>query len=123
MSLFAHIALLAWIPAVLVMFMVLPPRRAVITALVAAWLFLPMAAYALPGLPDYTKMSATCVGVLIGAVLFDPQRFEQFRPNWLDLPMLTLCASPVLSSLSNGLGWHEAMSASLSQATTWGIAY
>ena len=123
MSWFAHIALLMWIPAVLVLFTLLPPRRAVITALLTAWLFLPMGGYSLPGLPDYTKLSATCIGVLIGAAMFDPVRFQQFRANWIDLPMLMLCLSPAFASISNELGWRDALSASLDETVMWGAAY
>ena len=36
-------ALLGWIPVVLAVFCILPPRRAVIAAFLGAWLFLTMA--------------------------------------------------------------------------------
>ncbi len=89
---------------VLVLFAVMPPRRAVIASFVGAWLFLPLVGYALPGLPDYTKMSATCYGVLLGMLLFDGARLFQFRPSWIDLPIVVWCLVPLASSISNGLG-------------------
>ena len=65
MGFLVPVTLFGWIPFVLFLFMVLPPRRAVITAFLLAWLFLPMAGYSIHGLPDYTKMSATAAGVVV----------------------------------------------------------
>ena len=59
MGFLVPLTLFGWIPFVLALFALLPPRRAVVTAFLAAWLFLPMAGYGVKGLPDYTKMSAT----------------------------------------------------------------
>ena len=74
----------------LLLFMLLPPRRAVLTAFLFAWLFLPMAGYRMPGiLPDYTKMSATIMGVMLGALIFDTNRLLSFRLRIWDLPFLT----------------------------------
>ena len=44
-----------WIPAVLALFALFPPRRAVIISFLIAWLFLPMASFKLGGLPDYAR--------------------------------------------------------------------
>jgi hypothetical protein len=117
------IALFGWIPAVLFIFAVLPPRRAVIVAFLFAWLFLPVAAYKLTGLPEYSKMSATCGGVLLGTLLFDPGRFLTLRPHWADLPMAVWCSVPLASSLSNNLGVYDGLSATLSQTVQWGLPY
>lgn len=123
MSGFAEIALFAWIPAVIGMFLVMRPRRAVITAYLFAWLFLPVAAIPISGLPDYTKMSATCVGVLLASLIFDSRRLIGFSPRWLDLPMLAWCLCPMASSLTNGLGIYDGASATLNQAIIWGLPY
>src|SRR6188768_1863790 len=103
-------SLLAWIPCVVILFMTLPPRRAVVVAFLTAWLFLPMAGWKVPSLPDYTKMSATTVGVLIGAALFDAGRLLAFRPKWIDLPIILFCTSPAMSSHVNDLGMYDAAS-------------
>ncbi len=58
-----YVALFGWVPLVLVLFAVLPPRRAVIFSFLIAWLFLPMSHLKLDGIPDYNKMSAACFGV------------------------------------------------------------
>ena len=118
------IALFGWIPVVLGMFGVLPPRRAVIAAFLLAWLFLPMAGFKLAeGVPVYDKMSATSVGVLLGMVVFDLRRLQSFRAGWIDLPMLMWCLSPIASSLSNDLGAYDGVSAAFRQTLTWGLPY
>lgn len=123
MEIIAKLAMYGWIPAVLVIFTMFPPRRAVVVAFILAWLFLPMAQYQFQGLPDYTKMSATCIGVLLATGLFDPDRFRHFRPTWADLPMLVYCLVPFASSMSNGLGPRDGISAVLVQTMTWGVPY
>lgn len=123
MSTLVPLILFAWIPLVVGLFVVLPPRRAVIAAFLVAWLFLPVAGYSLPGLPDYTKMSATCLGVLLGAALFDAGRLTTFRMRWVDLPMGIWCVVPFASSIHNGLGVYDGVSALLNQSVVWGLPY
>jgi hypothetical protein len=122
-SILVPIALFGWIPALLLIFALLPPRRAVIVAFLLAWLFLPVARYPIAGLPDYTKMSATCAGVLLATALFDPGRFLAFRPHWFDVPMAIWCAVPLATSLSNGLGAYDGLSSALTHLVTWGFPY
>ena len=123
MTLLVPIIMLGWIPIVLALFVVLPPRRAVISAFLLAWLFLPVYSYEFGGLPDYTKMSATCVGVFIGVLFFDTQRIIFLKFQWLDIPMLLWCLCPIVSSLSNDLGIYDGLSTSLSSIITWGLPY
>src|SRR3954465_3761745 len=112
-----------WIPTVLVLFAVLPSRRAVIVSFLAAWLFLPMATYQLPFLPDYSKMSATCAGIFIATVIFDVKRVVRFKPSLIDVPIVIFCVVPLISSLLNGLGAWDGVSAVISQVITWGMPY
>src|SRR4051794_10191930 len=93
-----------WIPTVLVLFAVLPSRRAVIVSFLGAWLFLPMVSYPLSGLPDYTKMSATCAGIFLATLIFDVKRVVRFKPSLVDVPMAIFCLCPFFSSMLNGLG-------------------
>ncbi len=123
MILLASLVMLGWIPAVLYLFKLLPARRALIVSFIVAWLFLPLAEYQLPGIPDYTKMSATCYGILLATVIYDVGRFSSFRFGWLDLPMLIWCICPLASSLTNDLGLYDGISASLGQTVTWGLPY
>ena len=115
--------LIAWIPFCLLMFATLPRRRAVVIGIVGAWLFLPPSGIPLSGLPDYTKSAAFSYGIMLGTLMFMPDRVIQFRPHWLDLTMISFCLSPFASSLSNGLGAYDGISVVLSQLTTWGLPY
>jgi hypothetical protein len=123
LNVFAHIVMIGWIPAVLALFALLPPRRAMIISFIGAWLFLPMASYPLPGLPDYTKMSATCVGVFLATLIFDTGRVLRFRPTWVDVPLAIFCGGAFVSSITNGLGVWDGVSSALWLSITWGLPY
>src|SRR6476620_1180336 len=126
MTFLVDVMLYGWIPVVIYLFVVMPPRRAVISAFLIAWLFLPMAGYKVQGLPDYTKMSATCFGLMLAATLFDPDRILRFRPKWIDLPVAIYCVSPFFTSVFNeinGVGVYDGLSVMLGQIVTWGLPY
>lgn len=123
MNLSSDIALLGWIPFILLLFGLLPPRRAVIVAFIGAWLFLPIAGYSIEGLPDFTKLTATSYGAMLGVVLFDAARLIRFRPSWIDLPMFVFCLAPMATSLLNGLGVYDGVSAIAASVITWGLPY
>lgn len=123
MTIFVDIVLLGWIPMILLLFGMLPARRAVIVAFIGAWLFLPMAGYSIAGLPDFGKMTATSYGVLLGVLIFDAARLTRFRPSWIDIPIVVYCAVPMASSLSNGLGAYDGASAIFGSTVSWGIPY
>jgi len=123
MNLLVYLVLFGWIPVVLYLFHQLPVQRALVLSFIGAWLFLPQASFPLIGLPDFTKMSATCYGILLATIIFDAQRFRLFKWSWIDTPMLIWCLCPVLSSLTNGLGLYDGLSAALEQTVTWGFPY
>lgn len=117
------LVMFAWVPIVLYLFSRYPARRAVITSFLAAWLFLPQAQLELPGIPDLTKASVTCYGVLLATLVFDAKRFSSFRFSWLDVPMTIWCLCPFVTSLTNQLGPYDGVSAALEQTMTWGVPY
>ena len=117
------LTMFGWIPAVLGIFVKFKPRAAVIIAFLSAWMFLPIVEYPLPGLPDYTKMSATCIGIFIAAFIFDQERILSFRPSIVDTPMILWCVCPLISSLTNGLGLYDGLATLLRYVFTWGFPY
>ena len=119
----ALIALFGAIPLTLVLFALLPARCAVVTGAIAAWLFLPCTGVDLPGFPDYTKATAATAGILLGTLVFEPARLAAFRLRWFDLPMLLWSLCPFASSLSNGLGPYDGLSAALGQTIAWFLPY
>jgi hypothetical protein len=117
------LALFGWPLVTLALCRFLPPRRAVIAAYVAAWLFLPVYEYSVPGLVDWAKMSATSISLVAGLLILDFGRISAFRPRWLDAPMAAWCLCPLASSLSNGLGAYDGLSMCLNQFVVWGLPY
>ena len=120
---FAYVIILAWPLAVVALFALARPRRAAIGAFVGAWLFLPMVGIPIAGLPDYTKMSATSLGILLGVAIFDPGRFLSFRPRLIDLPMLVWCLCPFVSGMANGFELYANAAAVVAQMIAWGLPY
>jgi len=136
MNALVTISLLGWTPVVLLLFLLLPARRAVIAAFVGAWLFLPVKVpemLIIRGLPELDKMTVTCLAVLLGTVIFDQNRLLTFRPKKYDLPMIIWCIVPLLSSLTNtdpaithpGIPnpFYDGLSETMKQTVTWGLPY
>lgn len=118
-----YLVMFGWIPLIFYFFNRFPARQAVIIGFIVAWLFLPQKEFPLPGLPDYTKISATCYGILIATIVYDINRFNSFKLSWVDLPMLIWCWCPLASSIDNGLGVYDGLSTVLLQTVTWGVPY
>jgi hypothetical protein len=124
MSIQAKLAMIAWLPIVFYLFTIYGPRKAVIVSFIGGLLFLPQrAGFPLPLIPDYEGMVATCYGIVLAIVIHDSQRLREFKPRWIDLPMLIWCICPIFSSLTNGLGFYDGINEAITQAVTWGLPY
>lgn len=137
MNAMVTISLLGWTPVVLLLFLAMRPLRAVITAFIVAWLFLPVKVpdlLIIQGLPELDKMTVTCLAVLLGTILFDQRRLFSFRPKRYDIPMAMWCIVPLFSSLTNTdtTVWghpgipnplYDGLSEVLKQSVTWGLPY
>ncbi|MBF0119513.1 MAG: O-antigen ligase domain-containing protein [Desulfobacterales bacterium] len=123
MSAFADIVMFAWIPIVLFIFTKFKPDEAAIIAFLGAWMFLPMAKYPIPGMPDYTKMSATCYGIFLSSMVFDSQRLANLKIKASDSAIIIFCMAPLFSSLANGLGLYDGIASLLQQTAKWGFPY
>ena len=119
----AYIALFGWVPAVLVLFALLPARRAAAVAVIGAWLLLPPYVIQISNFPDYSKNTAATIGMMLGAVFFDSTRIFKFRPRWFDVPMMVWCFCGVVTSLQNDLGVYDGLSDALRQLMYWGLPY
>jgi len=122
-NMLVKVVLLGWFPAVWVFFMLLPPRRAMLAALLVAWLFLPVAQFHVERLPDITKANVSSLAVLLGVLLFDGHSLLTYRPRWFDIPAAVACAAPVPSSIVNGLGLYDGLSGAAGMVLLWGIPY
>src|SRR5687767_13048880 len=117
------LALFGWPLVVLALCWLLPGRRAVVCAYVVAWLFLPVYEYKVPGLADWTKMSATSITLIIGVLFLDFGRVAAFRPRWFYGPIILWCLCGGASSLANGLGPYAGLSTVLDHIVVWGLPY
>jgi hypothetical protein len=123
MSQLITIALYGWPVVAIALFACMPARRAAMVAYIAAWMFLPQAGIEVSGLPDITKVTAPAIGVMLGILLFDPNRLFSFRPSWVDLPLLVWFLAGYASSVTNDLGWYDGLSTVLQDVFTWGVPY
>lgn len=123
MNAIAQIALIGWLPVVVLLFQLLPARRAVFVSFVFGWMFLPEMAFSFSGLPDYDKITATVVPVFLCSLIFDDKRIRAIRPSWVDVPIVIWCLTPLATSLSNGLGAYDGMAQVLAKTLSWGLPY
>jgi hypothetical protein len=123
MSLFVPLMLFGWIPFAIAAFALLQARTATLVVVIGGWLFLPVASYKFPGLPDYTKNMAVALAATLGIALFASDRLRSLRFCRLDVPMVAWCLLPAISSLANDHSVHDAISSVLVQSVEWGIPY
>lgn len=126
MQIFAHVAMFGWVPFVLSLFLVSRPQyrhRVVVFAYVAGWMFLPTVTYDIARFPDWSKVTATNVAVLLASAMVEPGRLASFRPRWFDLPVIYFCIVQFLSAVTNGYGVYEGFSATLHATIIWGVPW
>jgi hypothetical protein len=120
----AQLALLLWLPIVFYFFTRYPVRTAVIVSFIGGLLFLPQrTVFALPLIPDYAGMVATCYGIGLALIVYDSQGLSKLKLTWIDAPMVIWCLCPMVSSLTNSLGFYDGFNAVLQQTATWGLPY
>ncbi len=123
MNIFGWVVLFAAIPLILLAYACLPARRATVVAAVGCWLFMPQYSIPIAGLPDYSKVTALSIGLMVATMLFEPKRLTNLRFRWYDLPMVIWCLGGPASVLANDLGPYSAASAFLSEVILWGLPY
>ncbi|MFO0907051.1 MAG: hypothetical protein U0794_01575 [Isosphaeraceae bacterium] len=119
MNAIAHIVILGWLPFTIGLFLFLPFRRAFLASILFGWLIMPTAGYALPGLPDYTKVTALPFGLILCSLIFNAVPLLSYRPRWFDLPMLYFSVAVGVSDVWNELPYYDA----LSEVALWGMFF
>jgi len=122
-SILVPAVMFGWIPLVFLLFVQFPTRKAIIASFIVGWLFLPEAVLPLPGLPDYSKISATSYLILVAALFWDIERLKSFQLSWIDIPMIAWCLGSIMTSLTNGLGLYDGVTAAVENCVTWGLPY
>lgn len=123
MNFLVYIAIFGWPVVVFFLFTITTPRRAVIASMLSAWMFLPMAGFSLPGIPNIDKMSVTCTSVLVAVSIFDITAYTRLRGNWVDLSILAWILVGIPSGISGGFGIYEGISSAYSTLVSWGMPY
>jgi hypothetical protein len=82
-----------------------------------------MATYSFEGIPDYGKVAAISIALIVGVFVCDFGRVTRLHFHWSDVPMVIWCLVPMASSLTNGLGFYNGLSAVLGSVLTWGVPY
>ena len=118
------IALIGWIAVVIALFNTHTPRKATIIAVMGAFLFLPMSLIDLPLLPSLNKTTSISFGIVLGELLSGSRQKNPFKLSGFDVPMVLWCfLSPLLTSLSNGLGLYDGFSNILANFFSWGVIF
>jgi hypothetical protein len=112
-----------WIPFTLFLFRKLPPHRAAVASLILGWMFLPQYTYRFPGIPDYSKMAAASIAVLVATSAYASGRFSKLRWEWHDGIMFVWCLTPFFASVDNGLGLYDGVAAAKNYFTSWFVPY
>ena len=119
----SFLALVLWFPVVLYLFERFPTQKAITFSFITAWLFLPSTQIPLSGFPDWSKTTATVFSVSLCVWVKQSQRLLGIRWQWYDLPVLIYCLCPFMSSITNGLGAYDGLSAVLDELFRWGLPY
>lgn len=117
------LALYAYPVFCLILSQTMPVRRAILTALVTGWLFLPHISKALPGLPDYDRESAVVVGLLLMTAAFGFARYKLPRLRWVDGFVVVLTLVPIGTAVTNGLGLWEGLSYTMANSVRFLVPY
>ncbi|MEY3161922.1 MAG: hypothetical protein RIT25_1913 [Planctomycetota bacterium] len=119
----AYAMLLLWPLLALIPFSSLAAHRATALVVVLGWLLLPNAGINFPGLPNYTKWTAMALGLGAGTLIFHAERLATFRLSLVDVPVLLWILGAIGSSITNGYGIYDGMSAAFSRALSWGLPW
>ncbi|QDS96075.1 hypothetical protein FF011L_48790 [Roseimaritima multifibrata] len=117
------VALIGWVPITAMLFAILRPHQATAVSMVAGWLLLPVWGYPLPGLPDYSKTTASAFAIAIGVIIKAPGHISRIRLSVYDAPIILWTLSPIVTSSLNGLGIYDGISSSIRELIVWGLPY
>ena len=116
------IAFLVFPLIVMRLFITLGAPKAIATAFIFGWMFLPVANYDIFLLHN-TKTAVICLSILGSAYFFDKEQLSKFQFNAADIPMILWCTAPFFSSIANGDGPYDGLASSLAQSEKWGMSY
>ena len=122
-NLLLPLALSAFLLLVVVCFLRLGPRRAVLVTLFAGYLFVPHFDGKYTFLVLSSKAAFVPAALVFGSITFDTGRWARFRARPIDIPVALLCLAPYVTAIENDLGAYEGMAAALDATMSWGAPY
>jgi hypothetical protein len=131
------VALLLWVPLILLIFRRVPVRLALLINFVGGWAILPAANYVDKSVEfpyqilgtslesDYFFTKATILGFtgILAVFLFDRSAFRRFQLTVWDLAMGMWLIAPILSAIANPDNMKEGFIGELYQLLAWGSPY
>ena len=121
---FVIAVLLLYLPIGAGIIVMLKGIRGVMAAMIIGWIFLPPArGINLPGLPMYTKEFAVAYAILLGVLISDSSRIFSFKFRLIDIPVVLYVTAPFMSSVTNGLGAYDGLSAVYSNIFMFAVPY
>ncbi len=117
------LVVLSYFPVVALCFRRFGPRRGAVYALIGGWLFMPT--FHGNGLLPLMHSKAILVpgAIFVVSLLLDAERWQSFRPGWVDVPMIVYGALQLPSAVSNDLGAYEGTAAAFEATMSWVAPY
>ncbi len=118
------IMMFGWIILSIAAFTRKSPADAVILVVVGGVLFLPMYAYDVPFLQEYSKVIAVASSLIIGELVGNARKLFPVQRCTPDILVLCWCVlSPMATSLSNGLGAYNGLTNVAINLLSWAVFY
>jgi hypothetical protein len=120
-----YIALIGWIIITVILFLRMPPQKAIIISVLGSFLFLPMSRIPLHFFSlSINKTTAVGFGIFFGEFLSGVKAKYPLHNKLFDLPNILFCfVVPLVSSLLNGLGLYDGISGDIGTVFSWGIFF
>lgn len=123
----ALLAYAAWCLLAIILFATLGRRQAIVYTIIGGWMFLPVGAWDIPGLPRFDKTAFSCLLATIFAFALGRKDLSTSPPplrvSLVDVLMGVWCICPFFSSIFGGYGVTQGISATLIHVFHWGLPY
>jgi hypothetical protein len=122
-SFFAYLVMAAYPLLGLLLDAFLPRHKAVLSTLLAGFLFLPSVEVDIGGLLYWNRSTAPILVIFLGVAFRDTALLSRLRLRWFDIPMIAWCLVPFASSVTAGFGAYDGMAQGFYHGLTWGGPY
>jgi hypothetical protein len=100
------------------------PEDACIIVLIGGFILLPDYSFEFGGVPEFDKLACIALSLLLGDIMSGKSHVRPKIRSRLDIAVVSaVVISPIITSLSNGLGLYDGVSNSLRLVLIWGVFY